>query len=83
MTDDDRTVPCFLLGDEIFPLKKWLMCPYPDLNADQEEHVYCSRHSSRCRVIESAFDILTSHLRIFQKPIRAMVSNVENTPWHV
>ena len=77
MTDDNRTVPYFLLGDEIFPLKKWLMCPYPDLNADQEEHVYYYRHSSKCRVIESAFGNLTSHLRIFQKPIRAMVSDVE------
>ena len=77
MTNDDRTAPYFLLGDEIFPLKKWLMRQYPGLNADEEERVYNYRHSKGCRVIENAFGMLTSRWRIFQKSIRATVSNVE------
>ena len=73
----DRTAPYFLLGHKIFPLKKWLMRPYPGLNADEEERVYNYRHSRGRRVIENAFSILASRWTIFHKPIRAMVSNVE------
>lgn len=29
----------FLLGDEIFPLKKWLMRPYPGKNGSEEERI--------------------------------------------
>ena len=53
------------------------MHPYPGLNADEEEHVYNYRHSRGCIVIKNAFGILMSYWRIFQKPIRASVSNVE------
>ena len=61
----------------MFPLKKWLMRVYSGLNADEEERFCNYRYSRRRRVIENAFSILTSRWRIFQKPIRATVSNVE------
>ena len=32
--DDLHDCPYFLLGDEIFPLKKWLMRPFPGQTAD-------------------------------------------------
>lgn len=65
------------MGDEIFALKKYLMRPYPGLNADEDERVYNYRNSRGGRVTENAFGILKSRWRIFQKPIRATVSNVE------
>ena len=77
ITNDDYTAPYFLLGDEVFPLKKWLMRPYLGLDADEEERVYNYRHSRGRRVIENTFGIVTSRWRIFQKPIRATVSNLE------
>ena len=43
--DDEHSLPYFLLGDEIFPLKKWLMRPYPGKNASEEERIYNYRHS--------------------------------------
>ena len=76
ITNDDYTAPYFLLGDEVFPLKKWLMRPYLGLDADEEERVYNYRHSRGRRVIENAFGIVTSRWRIFQK-LRATVSNLE------
>ena len=42
--DDEHSLPHFLLGDEIFPLKKWLMRPYPAKNAIEEERIYNYRH---------------------------------------
>ena len=71
---DNESLPYFLLGDEIFPLKKW---PFPGRNATEEEKTYNYRHSRARRVIENAFGILTARWRIFQKPIRGTVANVE------
>ena len=38
--DDLRGCPYFLLEDEIFPLKKWLMRPFPGKTADEKERIY-------------------------------------------
>eukprot|EP00795_Rhopilema_esculentum_P005709 gene5709-10959_t len=75
--DDQKSLPYFLLGDEIFPLKTWLLRPYPGQNANEEQKVYNYRHSRARRVIENAFGILTARWRIFQKPIRGTVANAE------
>ena len=40
--NDDCFLPYFLFGDEIFPLKTWLMRPYPGLKANEQEKVYNS-----------------------------------------
>lgn len=72
---NDFNFPYFLLGDEIFPLKQWLMRPFPGKNATEEERVYNSRHSRARRRIENAFGILSARWRIIQKPIRATVKH--------
>ena len=35
-TKENKT-PFYLLGDKIFPLKTWLMRPFPGQNADEEQ----------------------------------------------
>ena len=75
--DDLHDCPYFLLGDEIFPLKKWLMRPFPGKTADEKERIYNYRHSRARRVIENCFGILSARFRILQKPIRASVENAE------
>ena len=72
-----KPLPYFMLGDEIFPLKPWLIRPYPGLNMSEEQRVYNYRHSRCRRVIENAFGILVARWRIFLTPIRASVDNVE------
>ena len=61
----DQDLPYFLLGDEIFPLKDWLMRSFPGAGATEEEKIYNYRHSSACRCIENAFGILAQRWRIF------------------
>ena len=79
INDSTGDVPYFLVGDEIFPLKKWLMRPYPGTSLSEEENkIYNYRHSRARRVIENAFGILCTRWRIFHKPIKATVANVEN-----
>ena len=57
---DNESLPYFLLGDDIFLLKKWLMRPFTGKNATEEEKICNYRHSIARRVIENAFGILTA-----------------------
>ena len=36
----NKTLPYVLLGDDIFPLKPWLMKPYPGKNIDESQRLY-------------------------------------------
>ena len=74
----DQKLPYFLLGDEIFPLKNWLMRPLPGAGATEEEKIYnyCQSRARRC--IKNSFGILSQRWRIFLKPIKASVKHVES-----
>ena len=69
-------LPFFLVGDEISPLKAWLMRPYPGKLAEQKRvfNYYLSRAR---RVIENCFGILAARWKIFSTPIDASVVNTE------
>ena len=58
LDDSSINLPYFLLGDEIFPLKKWLMRPYTGKSASEQEKIYNYRHSRARRCIENAFGIM-------------------------
>ena len=66
-------LPYFLLGDEIFPLKSWLIRPYPGRDLPEAELIYNYHYSRARRTIENAFGILSARWRIFLTPIRATV----------
>ena len=76
-TCDFDPLPYFLVGDEIFPLKTWLMRPYPG-SLDNEHRISNYRLSRARRTIGNAFGILCACWRTFYTPIRAKVENVEN-----
>ena len=59
----------FILG-EVFHLKLWTMKPYSRHGMDLKERVFNYRISRERRVVENAFGILTSHFRIFQRPMQ-------------
>ena len=61
-------LPYYLVGDDIFPLKLWLMQPYPG-QLIEEKMVFSYRLYRARLTIENAFSILVSRLRIFRGPI--------------
>ncbi|KAK4312013.1 hypothetical protein Pmani_016529 [Petrolisthes manimaculis] len=66
----DIQVPYVIVGDDAFPLQKYLMNPYPGNDQSNEKHIHNYRLSRARRVSENAFGILSSRFQVFNKPIR-------------
>lgn len=70
-------MPYVMVGDEAFPLKTYLMRPYPKKNLDNEKRIYNYRLSRARRVVENAFGILSQKFRIYNRRIQAAPQNVD------
>lgn len=74
----ERRLPHILVGDEAYPLSKYLMRPYPrSSNLDLKKKVFNYRVNRARKVVESAFGILVARWRIFKRPINTDVSRAE------
>ena len=71
-------LPYFLVGDEIFPLKNWLLRPFPGHQIQEDKSIYTYRHSRARRVIENTFGRLVSRWRLLNTSINASVENIES-----
>ena len=67
----------YLLGDDIFPLKKWSIKPCLGKHLTEEQKIYNYRLFCCRRVIGNAFDILPARWRFSHRPIRGTVKHVE------
>ena len=70
-------LPYVLVADEIFPLKPWLMKPFPGKEKPLEKEIFNYRLSQCRRIIENSFGILTAKWRVFRRPIKADPQYVE------
>ena len=75
LPNSQTIMPYFLVGDEAFPLKSWLMKPIPRRGLNKEERVFNYRLSRARRVVENAFGILAAkyrclHTIMLQRPER-------------
>jgi len=68
-------LPYIVIGDEAFPLKRYLMRPYPRSarRLSEAERIFNYRLSRSRNTVENAFGILANTWRIYERPFECRV----------
>lgn len=64
LPESDQLAPYCIVADEAFPLKEYLMKPYPNRRLSVEQRIFNYRLSRARRVVENAFGILANCFRV-------------------
>ena len=70
-------VPFMMVGDAAFPLKRYLMRPYPGSNLSRPRNIFNYRLSRARMTVECAFGILAARWRVFHTKICMLPCHVD------
>lgn len=73
----DAEAPYVIVSDEAFPLKTYLMRPYPGKELNHFKRIFNYRLSRARRVVANFFGIIIKKFRIFTRRIQAKPENVD------
>lgn len=69
-------LPMVIVGDEGFPLKNYMMRPYPGKGLTDDKRIFNYRLSRARRISENAFGILVQKFRIFSRRLQGKPENI-------
>ena len=76
-----KKMPYVLVADDAFPLKTYLMKPFPKSNLTTIHRIYNYRLSRARRVVENAFGIMANRFRILLQPLNLDIEKIEEIVW--
>lgn len=77
LPNSDIMFPHFFVGDEAFPLKTYMMRPYPKKNLCDRERIFNYRLCRARRIVENSFGILTTKWRVLRRSLCWSPANAE------
>jgi len=75
LPNDDVDIGYFLVGDDAFALRPYMMKPYPHYRLTHDEQIFNYRTSRARRVSENAFGIMASRFRCLLTTLQTSHSN--------
>jgi hypothetical protein len=73
---DDKNTPYFILADDAFELRTWLMKPFSLRHMSQEHRIFNYRLSRGRRIVENAFGIMSQRWQILLSTMQHSPENV-------
>ncbi|XP_018025075.1 putative nuclease HARBI1 [Hyalella azteca] len=70
--------PYVFVADDAFPLKPYLLKPYPFRNQNEEQRIFSYRLSRARRIVENAFGIMSNKFRVLQTSIALTPDKAEH-----
>ena len=77
LPSDEQPIPYSVIGDDAFPLRPWLMKPYPSRGLTTEQRIFNYRLFRARRVVENAFGILAHRFRCLLTTMQQHPSRIE------
>ena len=71
-------IPYFMIGDNAFPLRQWMMKPFTSRHLTDDDRIFNNQLSRASHIVENAFGILASRFRCLLSTLQHEIENVNS-----